>query len=105
MSSLSGDIASHAVIVEGTGAQTDTALIPLVAGKRIRITALHFFSTLATTFIIEDDSTEVYKGINVLSIASGAGELRKMVGAIGEALTYTTTAGNSLVYIEWNYIK
>ena len=98
------DRATKSASATNTGAATDKALVAAVTGKRIHIKKLVFTSSAATDLTIESDGTssdtQIIKLLGVTAVVLEGFEFLKTL--VGEALIYTTTAGNSEVYVEYN---
>lgn len=99
------DFATKSTSKSGTGAQTDTEIIAAVTAKRIHIKRLVITSSALADITVNSRTavpanTKIIKFLDTKSVVlEGFDHLKT---ANGSALAYTTTGGNSEVYVEYH---
>lgn len=82
-----------------TGAATNAEIVAAVTDKRIRVKKLILNSSAATDWDLISGSTTIFSLKSVKDFAIDDAEALNT--NVGENLNYTTTAGNSEVYVEY----
>lgn len=83
----------------GTGAQTDAEIVAAATGKQVKLYRIHFYSSASTTLTIKSGSTTMYGPTQ--AITSAVLEFAGLAGVAAGNLNYSTSAGNSYIYVEY----
>ena len=85
-----------------TTAQVDTVLVAAIAGKRHHITKLVVSLSASADVDIESSTANaIISFLAVTQVVLDGEDFRHLQTVNGESLTYSTSAGNAEVYVEY----
>lgn len=106
---IKNKVIKRASSTANSGAQTDTEVQAAVSGTRLRLVSVLFTSDAATDLLIEDGANKLLIRLENVTSALISPDMMaadaEPATAAGQSITYTTTAGDSSIFIEYTELS